>query len=156
MATVSAGIILYRRSDSGTEVFLVHPGGPFWANKDEAGWSIPKGEVNPGEDFKAAARREFGEEVGTVPPGNLIPLGQFKQSAKIIAAFALEGHFDPAALVSNSIEIDWPPRSGKRLTIPEIDRAAWFSIAEARIKLHLGQRPIIDALVKLVETGEQH
>ena len=152
----SAGLLMYRGAGDELEVFLVHPGGPFWANKDEAGWSIPKGEANRGEDLEAAARREFAEEVGAVPPGELLPLGQFKQSAKIIAAFALEGSFDPAALVSNRIEIDWPPRSGKKLSIPEVDRAAWFSLKEARIKLHLGQRPIIEALVKLLATGEEH
>jgi predicted NUDIX family NTP pyrophosphohydrolase len=134
-------------------VLLVHPGGPFWANKDEAGWSIPKGEADPGEDLEAAARREFAEEVGAVPSGDLLPLGQFKQSSKIVAAFALEGAFDPAALVSNTIEIDWPPHSGKKLSIPEVDRAQWFSLDDARLKLHLGQRPIIEALAKLVPTG---
>ena len=150
MATISAGIVLYRRAAAGIEVFLVHPGGPFWAKKDEAGWSIPKGEADPGEDLEAAARREFAEEVGALPDGPLVPLGQFKQSAKSVAAFALEGEFDPAALVSNTIEIDWPPRSGKKLRIPEIDRADWFSLDAARLKLHIGQRPIIDALQKLL------
>ena len=156
MAKVSAGIVLYRRSAAGIEVFLVHPGGPFWANKDAAGWSIPKGEADPGEDLQAAARREFAEEVGAVPQGDLVSLGQFKQSAKLVAAFALEGEFDPAALVSNVIEIDWPPRSGKRLSIPEVDRAGWFGLDAARLKLHVGQRPIIDALVKLLPTGAEH
>ena len=156
MAKVSAGIVLYRRSAAGIEVFLVHPGGPFWANKDAAGWSIPKGEADPGEDLQAAARREFAEEVGAVPQGDLVALGQFKQSAKLVAAFALEGEFDPAALVSNVIEIDWPPRSGKRLSIPEVDRAGWFGLDAARLKLHVGQRPIIDALVKLLPTGAEH
>ncbi len=150
MATISAGIVLYRRAAAGIEVFLVHPGGPFWAKKDEAGWSIPKGEADPGEDLEAAARREFAEEVGALPDGPLVPLGQFKQSAKSVAAFALEGEFDPAALVSNTIEIDWPPRSGKKLRIPEIDRADWFRLDAARLKLHIGQRPIIDALQKLL------
>ena len=147
-ARISAGIVLYRRTAAGIEIFLVHPGGPFWAKKDEAAWSIPKGEIDPGEDQEAAARREFAEEVGTLPAGPLLPLGSFKQSGgKTVVAFALEGEFDPAALVSNTIEIDWPPRSGRRLTIPEVDRAAWFSLDEAATKLHLGQRPILAALV---------
>ena len=154
MATISAGILLYRRASTGIEVFLVHPGGPFWAKKDEAGWSIPKGVVDPDEDHEAAARREFGEEVGAVPSGPLIPLGTFRQSgAKTVVAFALEGDFDPAALRSNTIEIEWPPRSGKRLTVPEVDRAGWFLPEVAEQKLHLGQRPVLAAL--LVRLGRQ-
>lgn len=151
MATISAGVLLYRRAASGLEVFLVHPGGPFWAKKDEAGWSIPKGEIDPGEDHEAAARREFAEEVGAVPPGPLLPLGSFRQSGgKTVVAFALEGDFDPASLVSNRIEIDWPPRSGRKMTVPEVDRAAWFSLADAAVKLHLGQRPIVAALAAMI------
>lgn len=147
MPAISAGILLYRRAISGIEVFLVHPGGPFWAKKDEAAWSIPKGEIDPGEDHEAAARREFTEEVGTVPAGPLLPLGNFKQSGgKIVVVFALEGEFDPANLVSNTIEIDWPPRSGRRMTIPEVDRAEWFPLHEAATRLHLGQRPVLAAL----------
>jgi predicted NUDIX family NTP pyrophosphohydrolase len=147
MAPISAGILLYRRGSSGAEVLLVHPGGPFWAGKDEAAWSIAKGEIDPGEDQEAAARREFAEEVGAVPAGPLVPLGSFRQSGgKTVVAFALEGTFDPAALVSNMIEIDWPPRSGRKLTIPEVDRAGWFSLADAAVRLHLGQRPIVAAL----------
>ena len=156
MASISAGIVLYRHGAAGLEVFLVHPGGPFWAKKDEAGWSIPKGEADADEDLEVAARREFAEEVGALPTGQLQPLGQFKQSAKTIVAFALEGEFDPGALVSNLIEIDWPPRSGKKLSIPEVDRAQWFGLDEARIKLHVGQRPLVDALVKLIVTGAGH
>ncbi len=150
-ARISAGIVLYRRTAAGIEIFLVHPGGPFWAKKDEAGWSIPKGEADSGEDLQAAARREFAEEVGALPAGKLTPLGQFKQSGKSVAAFALEGDFDPRALVSNTIEIDWPPRSGRKLTIPEVDRAQWFGLDAARSKLHLGQRPIVDALQRLLD-----
>jgi predicted NUDIX family NTP pyrophosphohydrolase len=147
MATISAGILLYRQRPAGIEVFLVHPGGPFWAKKDEAGWSIPKGVADPGEDHEAAARREFAEEVGALPAGELIPLGSFKQSGgKTVVAFALEGDFDPAALKSNEIEIDWPPRSGRKLRVPEVDRAAWVDLATAAIKLHLGQRPILAEL----------
>jgi len=147
MAAISAGILLYRRGIASLEVFLVHPGGPFWAKKDEAGWSIPKGVVDPGEDHEAAARREFAEEVGAVPPGELAQLGEFKASGKTVVAFALEGDFDPAALKSNTIEIDWPPRSGLKLTIPEVDRAGGFAPEVAATKLHLGQRQILQALL---------
>jgi len=151
MPASSAGILLYRRSAAGVEVFLVHPGGPFWARKDDAAWSIPKGEIDPGEDHEAAARREFAEEVGTVPSGPLLPLGSFRQpGGKTVIAFALEGEFDPLALVSNTIEIDWPPRSGRKMTIPEVDRAAWFSLQEAASKLHLGQRQVLAALSALI------
>ncbi|HZY50158.1 MAG TPA: NUDIX domain-containing protein [Devosia sp.] len=147
MPAISAGILLYRRTPAGPEVFLVHPGGPFWARKDDAAWSIPKGEIDPGEDPEAAARREFAEEVGTAPAGPLLPLGSFRQSGgKIVVAFALEGDFDPAALVSNTVEIDWPPRSGRKTTISEVDRAAWFPLDAAATKLHVGQRPIAAAL----------
>lgn len=147
MATISAGIVLFRRGKGRIEIFLVHPGGPFWAKKDEAAWSIPKGVVDPGEDHEVAARREFAEEVGAVPKGDLVPLGTFKQSgSKTIIAFALEGDFDPAELRSNEIEIDWPPRSGRRLRVPEVDRAAWVDLEAALRKLHLGQRPILAAL----------
>jgi len=151
MAQISAGILLHRTGTTGREVFLVHPGGPFWAKKDEAGWSIPKGLIEAGEDREAAARREFREEVGAVPPGPLTLIGEFRQSGgKIVVAYALAGDFDPGALVSNSIEIEWPPRSGRQITIPEVDRAAWFSVETARLKLHLGQRPILAAFLALV------
>jgi predicted NUDIX family NTP pyrophosphohydrolase len=151
MATISAGILLYRQGKSGIEVLLVHPGGPFWAKKDDAAWSIPKGVADPAEDHEAAARREFAEEVGLPPPGALRPLGSFRQSAgKTVVAYALEGDFDPVALKSNTIEIDWPPRSGRKLTVPEVDRAAWFDLDTAAGKLHLGQRPVIGALIKLL------
>jgi predicted NUDIX family NTP pyrophosphohydrolase len=150
MATVSAGILLYRRTVAGLEVFLVHPGGPFWARKDEAAWSIPKGVTMAGEDYTTAARREFTEEVGPLPAGELVPLGAFRQSGgKTIVAFALEGDFDPAQLQSNTIEIEWPPRSGRKLTIPEVDRAAWFDLETTARKLHLGQRPILEALGRI-------
>ena len=147
MATISAGILLYRQGADGIEVFLVHPGGPFWARKDEAAWSIAKGIAETGENLEAAARREFAEEVGAVPPGDLIPLGSFKQSGgKTVVAFALEGDFDPSDLKSNEIQIDWPPRSGRKLVVPEVDRAAWVDLDRAALKLHVGQRPILAAL----------
>ena len=155
MAKLSAGVVLYRQGAAGPEIFLVHPGGPFWAGKDEAAWSIPKGEADAGEDLEAAARREFAEEVGALPSGDLLPLGQFRQSGgKIVVAFALEGDFDPADLVSNSIELDWPPRSGRKLIVPEVDRAAWFGLQEAGLKLHLGQRPIMEMLEELLRARQ--
>ena len=133
------------------EVLLVHPGGPFWANKDEAAWSIPKGVCEPGEDIAAAARREFAEEVGSVPEGPLVPLGEFRQSSgKLVIAFALEADFDPATLASNTFEMEWPPRSGRQQAFPEVDRAEWSSHQLARYRLHKGQRPIIDALERLL------
>ncbi len=152
MPEISAGIVLHRARPSGRELLLVHPGGPFWARKDAAAWSIPKGLIDPGEDREAAARREFSEEVGAVPDGALLPLGAFRlSSAKQLVAFALEGDFDPQALVSNSFEMEWPTHSGRRQSFPEVDRAAWFGLAAAREKLHLGQRPLIDALLAAVE-----
>jgi predicted NUDIX family NTP pyrophosphohydrolase len=148
MPRISAGILLYRRSPA-LELFLVHPGGPYWAKKDDAAWSIPKGEIDADEDPETAAWREFAEEVGPLPAGVLLPLGEFKQSGgKVVVAYALEGEFDPAELRSNTIEIEWPPRSGRKLTIPEVDRAAWFTPDDARAKLHLGQRPIVDTLLR--------
>ena len=152
MPEISAGIVLHRARPSGRELLLVHPGGPFWARKDAAAWSIPKGLIDPGEDREAAARREFSEEVGAVPDGALLPLGTFRlSSAKQLVAFALEGDFDPQALVSNSFELEWPAHSGRRQSFPEVDRAAWLGLAAARAKPHLGQRPLIDALLAAVE-----
>lgn len=151
MPEISAGILLHRLADTGREVLLVHPGGPFWARKDEAAWSIPKGLIEPGEALEAAARREFAEEVGTVPYGPLTLLGEFKLSgSKVLVAFALEGAFDPKSLISNSFELEWPPRSGRRQSFPEVDRAGWFGLDEARTKLHLGQRPLLDAFRSLI------
>src|SRR5688572_9918041 len=143
----SAGILLYRRAATGIEVLLVHPGGPFWAKKDSGAWSIPKGEYDPGEDPQAAALREFQEELGVDAGGKLIPLGEIMQKAgKRVTAFALEGDLDINAIRSNTLEIEWPPRSGKRQTIPEIDRAAWLSLAEAREKILPGQMILLDRL----------
>ena len=152
MSEISAGILLHRHGPSGRELLLVHPGGPFWARKDEAAWSIPKGLIDPNEALEAAARREFAEEVGTVPEGVLAPLGEFKlSSSKQLVVFALEGDFDPKSLISNSFEMEWPPRSGQRQSFPEVDRAGWFSLDAARTKLHLGQRVLVDVL--LAHTG---
>lgn len=146
----SAGVLLHRAGPEGPEVFLVHPGGPFWARKDDGAWSIPKGLCDADEDPPSAAKREFAEEVGAVPAGTLLPLGEFRQSGgKIVIAFTLEGDFDPEALRSNEFEMEWPPRSGRRQSFPEVDRAAWFGLEAARTKLLPGQRPILDALLAL-------
>jgi predicted NUDIX family NTP pyrophosphohydrolase len=148
----SAAILLYRRRGAGIEVLLVHPGGPFWAGKDAAAWSIPKGLVGPGEAPLAAARREFREETGADATGEAVALGAFRQSAaKIVEVWAVEGEFDPAALKSNMFEMEWPPRSGRRAAFPEADLAAWFTPEEAAGKLIKGQRPVLEALVRHLE-----
>jgi predicted NUDIX family NTP pyrophosphohydrolase len=144
----SAGILMYRRRGGGLEVFLVHPGGPFWARKDDGAWSIPKGLVDGAEDLAAAARREFAEETGFDETGALAPLGDFVQpSRKVVTAFAAEGDLDPEKLVSNVFEMEWPPRSGRRRSFPEVDRGAWFDPETAARKLVPGQRPILAALL---------
>jgi predicted NUDIX family NTP pyrophosphohydrolase len=149
MVQTSAGIVMYRRVASRHEVLLVHPGGPYWAQKDDGAWSIPKGLMEPGEDAEAAARREFEEETGFKPEGALADLGAFRQpSGKIVRAFALEGAFDPARLRSTTFEMEWPPKSGKLQRFPEVDRAAWFGETEALAKISKGQRPIVEAMVK--------
>lgn len=151
MKAISAGLLLYRRRPTGIECLLVHPGGPFWARKDEGAWSIPKGLMDAGEDAVAAARREFAEEVGAVPDGPLVPLGEFRLSgSKQLLAFALEADFDPAQLASNTFEMEWPPRSGRSQSFPEVDRAAWFDLDTARAKLTMGQKPVVEALRALV------
>ncbi len=155
MAKHSAGLLLYRRRPQALEVFLVHPGGPFWAKKDLGAWSIPKGEYAEGEDPLAAARREFEEETGFPAPDNPMELGDLKQAGgKIVAAWAAEGDCDPARLVSNTCEIEWPPRSGRKIEIPEVDRAGWFAIDEARERILKSQLPFLDRLQqKLVVSG---
>ncbi|MDR3471986.1 MAG: NUDIX domain-containing protein [Devosia sp.] len=148
MPSVSAGILLYRRTSGGPEVLLVHPGGPFWARKDLAAWSIPKGLAGAGEDIQQAARREFSEETGSVPTGSLTPLGSFRQpGGKTVMAFALEGDFDAATLVSNTFALEWPPHSGKVQDFPEVDCAGWFAPNLAREKLVTGQLPVLEALL---------
>ena len=147
MAKRSAGILIYRRAAAGIEVFLVHPGGPFWAKKDDGVWSIPKGECAPGEDGLAAARRELAEETGLRPGGEFLQLGSFRQSsAKTVEVWAVEGEADPARLASNSFAMEWPPRSGQIREFPEVDRAGWFSLPEAARKVVKGQAPILEAL----------
>ena len=150
MPNRSAGILLYRRTSSGLEVFLIHPGGPFWTKKDS--WSIPKGEYSLEESPLAAARREFQEETGSPltvdrPDGDFLPLGVIRQpSGKEVMAWAIEGDFDPAALVSNTCQVEWPPRSGRQIEIPEADRGAWFSMENARRKIFRGQGALLDRL----------
>lgn len=149
MVKRSAGVLLFRKSRDGLEVLLVHPGGPFWKNKDEGAWSIPKGELEETEDAQAAARRELWEETGIVVAGPLMELGTFRQpSGKLVSAWAVEGDFDPNQLKSNSCWVEWPPKSGRSIEVPEVDRVAWFSLDEAMAKLTRGQVPIIRALAE--------
>ena len=145
---MSAGILLYRLRPAGPEVLLGHMGGPFWAKKDDGGWSIPKGEHGPDEDPLAVARREFEEELGSsVPTQELVPLGALRvTSGKVLAVWAAEGDLDAAAAQSNTFTVEWPPRSGRVQEFPEIDRAAWFGLEEARSKLVKGQVPFLDRL----------
>jgi predicted NUDIX family NTP pyrophosphohydrolase len=147
---LSAGILLYRARGPEFRVLLVHPGGPFWAKKDEGAWSIPKGEYDEGEDPLIVARREFEEELGSpAPAGEPIALGELVQpSRKIVAAYALEGDFDVSRLRSNLFEMEWPPKGGSMQSFPEVDRAAWFTPEEALAKILPGQRPFIDLLVE--------
>jgi predicted NUDIX family NTP pyrophosphohydrolase len=148
MAKRSAGLLLYRRKGSDLEVLLVHPGGPFWARKDDGAWSIPKGLLEDDENPLAAARREFEEETGFRPDGAFAELGSFKQpSGKVILAWAVEGDFDPRNLKTNAFSMEWPPKSGRMQEFPEVDRAAWFKPAEAMRKVTKGQRRIIEALL---------
>ena len=150
MAKRSAGILMYRRSSRGIELLLAHPGGPFWASKDQGAWSIPKGEYDDSEDALIAAKREFAEELGSAPPARpFLDLGAIKQpSRKVIAAFAVEGDFDPATLVSNRFELEWPPKSGRKQSFAEIDSVEWFSTSEAREKIQPGQAQFIDRLLE--------
>lgn len=147
MPRPSAGILLFQRRDDGLAVLLAHPGGPFWRNRDEGAWSIPKGELAPGETAEAAARREFTEETGMTPQGDLLSLGIVRQrGGKQVEAFALEGDFDVDALRSNDFEMEWPPRSGTMVRFPEIDRVAWFSLPDARRRILSGQVDLLDRL----------
>jgi predicted NUDIX family NTP pyrophosphohydrolase len=149
MLQVSAGVLLFRRPRGKLELFLVHPGGPFWAKKDDDAWSIPKGLIDEDEDHEAAARREFAEETGVTVKGKMTPLGAFKQpSGKIVDVFALEGDCDHTAIKSNLFEMEWPPKSGRTAAFPEVDRAAWFDPDTAVVKLSKGQKPIVAALRK--------
>ena len=148
MPTRSAGILLYRDRDGVREVLLVHPGGPFWAKRDAGAWSIPKGEYADDEDPQACALREFEEEIGTpLAAGELVELGSVRQrSGKVVTAWAAEGDLDPAGIRSNTFELEWPPRSGCVREFPEVDRAAWFSLEEAREKLIAAQAELLSRL----------
>jgi predicted NUDIX family NTP pyrophosphohydrolase len=147
MVQRSAGLLMFRRAGGRAEVLLVHPGGPFWAKKDDGAWSIPKGLFEDGEDALAAAKREFEEETGLLPEGEFIELGEFKQpSGKRISAWAFEGAFDLASFKSNMFTMEWPPKSGRMREFPEADRAGWLGPREALVKVTKGQRPIIEAM----------
>ena len=149
---VSAGLLMYRLVGGEVQVLLVHPGGPFFRNKDEGAWSIPKGEVEPGEDHLAAAIREFGEEIGVTPTDPFLPLTPVKQKGgKVVHAWAFEGDCDPGSITCNTFTMRWPPRSERLMEFPENDRAGFFGVAEARRKLNVGQVPLVDQLERVVK-----
>ena len=149
MAKRSAGILMFRRRRNTLEVFLVHPGGPFWKKKDAGAWSIPKGEYDEKEDALEAAKREFAEETGVKAQGELMPLGELKQaSGKIITTWAMEGDCEPSAIRSNTFSMEWPPKSGRKMDFPEIDRAEWFAPEEARVRIVQGQQEFIERLLE--------
>ncbi|HYB93494.1 MAG TPA: NUDIX domain-containing protein [Vicinamibacterales bacterium] len=152
MPKQAAGILLYRRRPSGIEVLLAHPGGPLWARKDFGAWTLPKGQFTDAELPLDAARREFEEEMGSAPQGEFVALGTVKQpSGKIIHAWAAEADFDVTTVKSNLFQMEWPPKSGRMSEFPEVDRAGWFSIEEARLKILKGQAPFLDRLLALLE-----
>lgn len=152
MPAKSAGVLAFRAKGHRLEVLLVHAGGPFWRNKDRGAWSIPKGEYGSGEEAEQAARREFREELGVELTGPLSPLGEIRQrGGKVVTGFAAERDIDVAAITSNTFEIEWPPRSGKRQSFPEIDRAEWFDLATAREKINESQRKLLDRLETMRE-----
>ena len=150
-AATSAGLLLFRRTRSRLEVFLAHPGGPFWSNRDDGAWTIPKGVVADGEELLAAARREFEEETGIAPRGPFIPLGSIRQKAgKRVHAWAWEGEADPATVTSNTMRTEWPRGSGSWITFPEVDRCEWFDLAAARTKLNPAQAELLDRLAAIL------
>jgi predicted NUDIX family NTP pyrophosphohydrolase len=150
-ASVSAGLLLFRRRQSGLEVFLAHPGGPFWRDRDAGAWTIPKGLVEQGEDLLAAAEREFLEETGIRPAPPFLPLGSIRQKGgKVVHAWAWEGDADPSAVRSNVMRTEWPRGSGRWLEFPEVDRCAWFGTAAAGARINPAQRELIDRLESLV------
>jgi predicted NUDIX family NTP pyrophosphohydrolase len=150
MARTSAGLLIHRTRGSAREVFLVHPGGPFWAKKDDGAWSIPKGEYGAGEDPLAVAKRELQEETGLQVDGEFVKLEPIRQAGgKLVTAFAIAADVDARQIRSNHFEMEWPPRSGRRQQFPEVDRASWFAFAEARVKLLKSQLPLLDQLEAL-------
>ncbi len=151
MGKRSAGLLMFRKARSGIEIFLVHPGGPFWEKKDLGAWSLPKGEYAEGEEPLSAARREFEEETGIRIEGEFLPLGDLKQpSGKVVRAWAVEGDLEPAQVRSNLFSMEWPPKSGKTQQFPEVDRGEWFPIQEARSKILNGQIGFLDRLLEIV------
>lgn len=143
----SAGLLLFRRREGKLEVLLGHPGGPYWAHRDDGAWSIPKGGMNPGEDALAAAQREFLEETGFAPCGPYLPLGQIVQrGGKVVHAWAFEGDCDPTGLQSITTTTEWPPRSGRMITVPELDRVRFFALREARLAINVAQVELLDRL----------
>ncbi|HEX8297392.1 MAG TPA: NUDIX domain-containing protein [Chthoniobacteraceae bacterium] len=148
---ISAGLLLFRRTGDRLELFLAHPGGPFWARRDQGAWTIPKGVADPGEDLLDAAQREFAEETGFQLPGPFLPLGSVRQrSGKVVHAWACEGDVDPALAQSNTMQCEWPPKSGQWITVPEVDRCAWFDPETARGKINSAQVDFIDRLEDLL------
>ena len=155
MAKRSAGLLMYRWNNQELQVFLVHPGGPFWAKKDLGAWSVSKGEYVDGEIPLEAAKREFQEETGFAAQGNFLELGTVRQSGgKVVSAWAFEGDCDPAAMVSNHCQVEWPPRSGRMIEIPEVDRGGWFSIAEGRERILKSQAPFLDRLCQMLQCAD--
>jgi predicted NUDIX family NTP pyrophosphohydrolase len=155
MSKVSAGLIMYRFKKGHLQVLLVHPGGPYWKNKDAGAWTIPKGEANPNEELLSVAQREFTEETGVVPRAPYTPLTPIKQRAgKIVHAWAFEGDFDPSTLRSNTFEMEWPPKSGKTAEFPEVDRAEFFEVEAAKPKLNASQASLLDELERVIGTLE--
>ena len=151
----SAGLLLYRVRGGVLEVFLVHPGGPYWSNKDAGAWSIPKGLLEQGDEELAAAKREFREETGSAASGEFLPLSPLKQpSGKTVHAWAVEGDIDASSISSNVFSIEWPPRSGKMQEFPEVDRGGWFGVDEAREKISSGQRGFLDQLQALLAQAQ--
>ena len=151
----SAGLLLFRQRDKKVQVLLAHPGGPFWSRKDQGVWTIPKGLIGPSESLLSAAQREFAEETGYRPGGEAIPLGSAKQpGGKVVHVWAIEEDWDPVDLRSNTFEMEWPPRSGRRQSFPELDRASWFGVAEARLKILKGQAAFLDHLLETLGRAE--
>jgi predicted NUDIX family NTP pyrophosphohydrolase len=155
MPRISAGLMMYRLRGGTLEVLLAHPGGPYFVNKDDGAWTIPKGEIDQGEDLLAAAKREFQEETGLVPKGPFLALAPIKQKGgKIVHAWAFEGDCDPAALVSNTFSMEWPPKSGKQMEFPEVDRAEFFETDRALRKIKAGQETLVEELRRRLEKSD--